>query len=129
MSSSSFCIFWKKFYLILCLNVFGFSADFKSDGRLFHMHFCPAVVHTKTRNEPKPPTTTHNHPKPATTTHHHPSQNHCNQSKPPTTTQNHLQRSTKTYNHIIMTQKPSKILNISERGVSGIFPENKSLCK
>ena len=32
MSSSSFCIFWKKFPLILCLNVFGLLADFKLDG-------------------------------------------------------------------------------------------------
>ena len=30
MSSSS-CIFWKKFSLILCLNVFGLLAVFKSD--------------------------------------------------------------------------------------------------
>ena len=29
MSSSSFCIFWKKFSLFLCLNVFGLLADFK----------------------------------------------------------------------------------------------------
>ena len=51
MSSSSFCICWKKLSLILCLNVFGFLADFKSDGRLFHIfgqrydkRFCPEVL-------------------------------------------------------------------------------------
>ena len=51
MSSSSFCIFWKKSSLILCLNVFGLLDDFKSDGRLFHIfgprqdkHFCPEVL-------------------------------------------------------------------------------------
>ena len=47
MSSSSFCIFWKKFSLILCLNVFGFSADFKSDGRLFHKDYSDGDTSTK----------------------------------------------------------------------------------
>ena len=51
MSSSSCCIFWKKFSFILCLNVFRLLADSKSDGRLFYVfgprydkHFCPEVL-------------------------------------------------------------------------------------
>ena len=43
-----FVYFGKKFSLISCSNVFGLLADFKSDGRLFHIfgprlykHFCP----------------------------------------------------------------------------------------
>ena len=47
MSSSS-CIFWKIISLILCLNVFGLLADFKSDGGLFYIlgprAFCPKVL-------------------------------------------------------------------------------------
>ena len=44
MSSPSSRIFWKGLYLILCLNVFGLLADFKSDGRLFHIFQSQVVI-------------------------------------------------------------------------------------
>ena len=51
MLSSCFCVLWKKFSLILYLNVLGFFADLKSDGRPFHIfgprlyrHFRPQIV-------------------------------------------------------------------------------------
>ena len=44
MSLSSFCMFWKKFSSILCLNVFGLLAYFKSDGRLFHVCMAAMII-------------------------------------------------------------------------------------
>ena len=38
-----FAYFWTKSPLILCLNVFRLLADFKSDGRLFHIAILSAL--------------------------------------------------------------------------------------
>ena len=45
----SFCIFWKKFSLILCMNEFGLLANFKSDGRLHSRNKSIRTAETKWR--------------------------------------------------------------------------------